>query len=107
METPTRKPYPTDLSDEEWWFVAPYLTLLRECKGRSWSRPEAGIKVDQVELVPWSDRVSSSNEVAERRHLPWLMRSPTATGSSQWGQSPPGPTRRQKSWQSAQRCSPR
>jgi transposase len=27
---PTRKPYPSDVSDEEWAFVAPYLTLLRE-----------------------------------------------------------------------------
>ena len=26
----TRKPYPTDLSDEEWAFVAPYLTLMTE-----------------------------------------------------------------------------
>lgn len=26
----TRKPYPTDVSDEEWAFVAPYLTLLAE-----------------------------------------------------------------------------
>jgi transposase len=25
---PTRKPYPSDVSDEEWAFVAPYLTLL-------------------------------------------------------------------------------
>ena len=25
-----RKPYPTDVSDEEWVFVAPYLTLMRE-----------------------------------------------------------------------------
>src|SRR5690606_10852408 len=25
-----RKPYPTDVSDEEWEFVAPYLTLMRE-----------------------------------------------------------------------------
>ncbi len=25
-----RKPYPSDVSDEEWAFVAPYLTLLRE-----------------------------------------------------------------------------
>src|SRR5438105_6706883 len=24
----TRKPYPTDVSDEEWAFVAPYLTLM-------------------------------------------------------------------------------
>lgn len=27
---PTRKPYPTDVSDEEWDFVAPYLTLMTE-----------------------------------------------------------------------------
>ena len=26
----SRKAYPTDVSDEEWAFVAPYLTLLRE-----------------------------------------------------------------------------
>ena len=26
----TRKPYPSDVSDEEWTFVAPYLALLRE-----------------------------------------------------------------------------
>ena len=26
----SRKPYPSDVSDEEWAFVAPYLTLLRE-----------------------------------------------------------------------------
>src|SRR5580704_6754216 len=25
-----RKPYPTDVTDEEWAFVAPYLTLMRE-----------------------------------------------------------------------------
>jgi len=26
----TRKPYPSDVSDDEWAFVAPYLTLMRE-----------------------------------------------------------------------------
>ena len=26
----SRKVYPTDVSDEEWDFVAPYLTLIRE-----------------------------------------------------------------------------
>ena len=26
----TRKPYPTNVSDEEWKFVAPYLTLIDE-----------------------------------------------------------------------------
>ncbi|MEF9387450.1 IS5/IS1182 family transposase, partial [Ralstonia solanacearum species complex bacterium KE056] len=25
---PSRRPYPTDVSDEEWSFVAPYLTLM-------------------------------------------------------------------------------
>jgi hypothetical protein len=25
----TRKPYPSDVSDEEWTLVVPYLTLLR------------------------------------------------------------------------------
>ena len=27
---PSRKPYPSDVSDEEWAFLAPYLTLMRE-----------------------------------------------------------------------------
>jgi hypothetical protein len=26
----TRKPYPSDVSDQEWAFVAPYLALVRE-----------------------------------------------------------------------------
>lgn len=26
----TRTPYPSDVSDEEWAFVAPYLALIRE-----------------------------------------------------------------------------
>ena len=30
MEARTRKPYPTDVTDEEWAFVAPYLSLLPE-----------------------------------------------------------------------------
>ncbi|MEM6553986.1 MAG: IS5/IS1182 family transposase, partial [Planctomycetota bacterium] len=25
-----RKPYPSDVTDDEWAFVAPYLTLMRE-----------------------------------------------------------------------------
>jgi transposase len=31
---PTRPPYPSDVSDEEWAFVAPYLTLLPEDAGQ-------------------------------------------------------------------------
>jgi transposase len=30
METQTRKPYPSDVSDDEWAFVAPYLSLMVE-----------------------------------------------------------------------------
>ena len=29
MDTPTRKPYPSDVRDEEWHFVMPYLPLMR------------------------------------------------------------------------------
>ncbi len=31
---PSRNPYPTDVSDEEWAFVAPYLILLPEDAGQ-------------------------------------------------------------------------
>jgi transposase len=30
MSQPVRKPYPSDVTDEEWAFVAPYLTLMTE-----------------------------------------------------------------------------
>lgn len=30
MNTPTRTPYLSDVSDDEWAFVAPYLTLMTE-----------------------------------------------------------------------------
>ena len=30
MDTPPRKPYNSDVADEEWAFLAPYLTLMRE-----------------------------------------------------------------------------
>ena len=42
MPESTRKPYPSDVSDEEWALVAPYLTLLRERPGqtRGWRAAE-------------------------------------------------------------------
>src|SRR6266702_573901 len=40
MERPTRKPYPSDVSDDEWAFVAPYLLLMAE--GRA-PQPSAAI----------------------------------------------------------------
>jgi transposase len=30
MNTPTRKPYPSDVTDDEWAFVSPYLVLMSE-----------------------------------------------------------------------------
>jgi transposase len=30
MEAPPRQPYPSDVTDDEWAFVAPYLTLMKE-----------------------------------------------------------------------------
>jgi len=30
MDTTPRTPYPTDVADEEWTFLAPYLTLMRD-----------------------------------------------------------------------------
>jgi len=35
---PARKPYPSDRSDEEWAFVAPYLTLVHE-DAVQWDHP--------------------------------------------------------------------
>src|ERR1700681_2453143 len=32
--TVSRKPYPSDVSDEEWYLVAPYLALVREDAGQ-------------------------------------------------------------------------
>src|SRR5207244_12852361 len=34
MEVRNREPYPTDVTDEEWAFVAPYLALLSEAAGQ-------------------------------------------------------------------------
>lgn len=37
----SRKSYPSDVSDEEWTLVAPYLALLpKACSQRSYSLPE-------------------------------------------------------------------
>src|SRR6266542_4740498 len=61
-----RKPYPSDVSDEEWAFVAPYLTLMREdapqrehplrevLNGLRWlARAGAGWRLLPHDLPPW------------------------------------------------------
>lgn len=53
---PLRTPYPTDVSDEEWAFVAPYLTLLPEDAGqRTYSLREVfnGLRWIARAGAPW------------------------------------------------------
>src|SRR5258708_24353895 len=53
---PSRTPYPTDVSDEEWAFVAPYLTLLPEDAGqRTYSLREVfnGLRWIARAGAPW------------------------------------------------------
>jgi len=53
---PSRTPYPTDVSDEEWTFVAPYLLLLPEDAGqRTYSLHEVfnGLRWIERAGAPW------------------------------------------------------
>src|SRR5438552_5914675 len=53
---PSRTPYPTDVSDDEWAFVAPYLTLLPEDAGqRTYSLREVfnGLRWIARAGAPW------------------------------------------------------
>ncbi len=53
---PSRPPYPTDVSDDEWAFVAPYLTLLPEDAGqRTYSLREVfnGLRWIARAAAPW------------------------------------------------------
>src|ERR671934_2501818 len=65
-ETTNRKPYPSDVSDEEWALVAPYLTLMTEdapqrehplrevFNGAHWiARPGAPWRLMPHDLPPW------------------------------------------------------
>src|ERR671926_1344615 len=56
----TRKPYPSDVSDEEWAFVAPYLALVRE------DAPQRNHELREVfNGLRWIVRTGSA-----RRYLP-------------------------------------
>ena len=61
-----REPYPTDVSDEEWAFVAPYLTLLRE---------DAGQRVhplrDVFDAARWMVRAGSGWRLLPHDFPPW------------------------------------
>jgi transposase len=67
METkPSRKPYPTDVSDEEWAFVAPYLTLMT---------PDAPQRVHDLREVfnalRWIVRAGSPWRMLPTNFPPW------------------------------------
>jgi transposase len=66
MEAQPRRPYPSDVTDDEWAFVAPYLTLMREdapqrdhslrevCNGLRWFvRAGASWRMMPHDLPPW------------------------------------------------------
>jgi transposase len=63
---PKRKPYPTDVSDDEWAFVAPYLTLLP---------PGAGQRVHDLrevfDALRWLVRAGASWRMMPHDLPPW------------------------------------
>jgi transposase len=68
METqlPPRKPYPTDVSDEEWAFVAPYLALVRE------DAPQRCHDLREVfNAVRWIVRAGSPWRLLPTNFPPW------------------------------------
>ena len=63
---PNRKPYPTDVSDEEWAFVAPYLTLLRE------DAPQRVHDLREVfDALRWIVRAGASWRMMPNDFPPW------------------------------------
>ena len=61
-----RKPYPTDVSDEEWAFVAPYLALLRE------DAPQRTHDLREVfDALRWIVRAGASWRMMPNDFPPW------------------------------------
>ena len=61
-----RKPYPSDVSDEEWAFVAPYLTLVRE------DAPQRTHDVREVfNALRWIVRAGASWRMLPHDFPPW------------------------------------
>ena len=68
METQVspRKPYPTDVSDEEWAFVAPYLTLMTE------DAPQRRHDLRQVfDALRWIVRAGAPWRMLPTNFPPW------------------------------------
>ena len=77
-----RKPYPSDVSDDEWAFVAPYLTLMSEeapqreywlrevFNGLRWIvRAGAPWRLLPNDLPPWEAVYQQTRALAHRRGL--------------------------------------
>lgn len=63
---PNRKPYPSDVSDEEWAFVAPYLTLVRE------DAPQRTHNLREVfNALRWIVRAGASWRMLPHDFPPW------------------------------------
>jgi transposase len=66
MPESTRKPYPSDVSDEEWALVAPYLTLLREdCRQRRYPLREI------FNAMRWMVRAGAPWRLIPHEFPPW------------------------------------
>jgi transposase len=102
-----RKPYPSDVSDDEWTLVAPYLTLMPEDVGQ----PEHSLR---EALNGLRDVIKTG---APWRWMPndlppwWRSTSTRSAGwrqaaSRRWLRSPQRPSRRRWSQSLAQRCHP-
>ncbi len=62
----SRKPYPSDLSQEEWDFVAPYLTLMKE------DAPQRGHSLREVfNALRWLARSGALWRLLPHDFPPW------------------------------------
>jgi transposase len=66
MDTPPRQPYPSDVTDEEWAFVAPYLTLMKE------DAPQRAYPLREVfNALRWLVRTGSEWRMMPHDLPPW------------------------------------
>src|ERR1051325_4012878 len=64
----TRKPYPSDVSDDEWALVAPYLTLVRE------DAPQRKYELREVfNALRWTVRAGAPWRMLPTNLPPWAV----------------------------------
>ena len=67
METKPQAPYPTDVTDDEWAFVAPYLALMRPDAPRRVHEPR-----EAYDALRWIVRVEAPWRLLLTNFPPWL-----------------------------------